>query len=181
MAIHQPIRVEGHRPRLNQEAPWSDKAKKSAIAQDRQRAVLYVIQREGSRICKVGRTTQLKQRLLELQRITRFRLNVQFWAEVMAYDASRVETEALSNIWSAFGRQRVSEWRIVEPASAAEAIVNACQKLGVRIFAMGGFPGALDPSMSEVKELLCEPVEFIDKWGRLPREEYAPQARSVSI
>lgn len=171
-------RTEGHKVALNPSAPWSDKARKPAPNAERKTAVLYVIAREGSRLCKMGRTTSLKERLLTLQQDTKWQLHVQFWAEVDADKVAAVEKQALRLVYPN-ATIRMPEWRVVAPDVAARAIIDAAQAEGVRIIAMAGFPAAYDPEPNEVQEVLAEPVTFMDRRGRLERELWAPHDQSM--
>lgn len=83
--------------------------------------------------------------------------------------ASRVDEDAL-------GR----EWYDVTPQIAALAVVEACTGLGIRPAYVAGIPGAVEREMSDVEGVLAEPANYVEKRGRLDREQWAPQGRSFS-
>ena len=147
------------------------------INQD-QRRVVYALSDESGEWCKIGRTRNLKRRLSQLQTMHRKVLFIAFWVEVKAEDASKVESRAirlLKNRWRVIHGREVFE---ATEEQVARGILSAAG--GVKIYNRAGFPGAYDYEPNEIEELLSEPIMWLNKKGRLDREFWSPQARSIN-
>ena len=164
---------------MEPDAPWSDKCKKPRPASERKWAVVYVLADESSEWCKVGFTTALKTRLSALSYQSGARLHICFWAEFLRGDALRIESRA-KRILRTFAPQHKGEWFRASSASVSGAVCLAAEALQIDMRRTAGFPGAKDPDMNEVEEILAEPLIVNGDKGRLPREEWAPQKRSIS-
>lgn len=167
------------RPAMTPDAPWSSKVTKPDKATERETAVVYVIGAEDGERYKIGCTTQLKRRLSQLARSEGERMHMHFWAEFDRCNAFEVEARALRDARSAHGLSGKGEWFLSTAQSLAMTILSAASSLGIKPMVHAGWPGAMDPSPTEIEELLSEPVPMQPTLGRLDREEWAPQSRSV--
>lgn len=167
------------RPAMSQDAPWSSRATKAGKASDRASAVVYVIGAEGGERYKIGCTTQLRKRLTQLARAEGEQLHMHFWAEFDRSVAFEIETRALRDARAFHGVKGRGEWFTSTAQALAAMILAAADSLGIKPIIHAGWPGALDPSPTEIEKLLSEPVSMQPTLGRLDREEWAPQSRSV--
>ena len=169
----------GIRPRRDLTAPWSPAP--LSIKRDKTRAVVYVIGEDGAQRCKVGASSGLKRRLADLRDQTRINLHTQFWAEFDRPLAFRVERAALILLRDArISQSQETEWFDIFPEDAARAVLEAMRALRANPRSLAGFPGAMDCEPSEIEEVLSEPTSIAKNKGRLGREEWAPQARSIT-
>jgi hypothetical protein len=164
------------RPQMDKDAPWYPKYKRDT----NERAVVYVIAKEGGDWIKIGCTSALKRRLNQLEQQTGERLHIMFWAEFYKDDALRVEALAIRTLANLRGRTK-REWFDAQPDIAAGAIVNSAARNGYRPLSMAGDPCAYDPQMNEVQEILAEPfvIQGRASHGRVDREEWAPQKNAI--
>lgn len=168
------------RAAMDLSAPWAAKFKRSRPGDSLDRAVVYVIGEEGGAWVKVGRTASIKDRLNSLAARHRSNLHMMFWMELPAHAAIRVESAALNRLCKIrppiLGREAFDL-----PADvAACAIVFSARRLGYKTARMAGLPGAMDASLSEVEEMLAQPMPMQPSNGRMDREFWSPQGRSFS-
>lgn len=139
---------------------------------------MYVIAPENGVVAKMGTTRGLRQRLRQLQEQRRETLHTFFWAEFDTAVAFRVERAA--HHACTFDVLSGKEWYLASPLELADIVVSSMVAVGIKPYAVAGDPWCVDAGMSEVAEMLAEPVHFIDRDGRLDREEWAPHRRSFS-
>ena len=180
MADHHIPSAPRVRPAMEPDAPWSDRCMKTLNATERGTAVVYVVGEEGGGRFKIGCTTQLKKRIQQLSTGEGKKLHMQFWAEFPRAVAFKVEGASLKEIRDRLSIKGRGEWFNLGAQEMARAILDAASSLGVKPIIHAGFPGALDPSPTEVELLLSEPMPFQPSGGRLDREFWAPQSRSVT-
>lgn len=148
---------------MNLDAPWAPVIAGRPKAADCTTAVVYVLETEDERAVKVGRTTQLKQRMTTLREKAGCHLRIVFWAEFFRKDAPRVEALALR-----FLRETArsdGEWFSVTPTRAAEAVAGAARTLGIKPTCQAGWPDAPGSDVSEAADV-CKEARVLRLFSR---------------
>lgn len=170
--------IGNHKTAMLPDAPWGDRNQTKRRAKGLETMVVYVFSDAKSGYCKIGHTFSLKKRIGGLMRQLGTELQIVYWIEVTKKDALRVERKAQKLLRLAgFKPIRGREWFEVSEALASHSVRLSARAVGANVISTAGMPWALDPSKSEIAEVLAEPIAEMAKNGRLDREIWAPQGR----
>ena len=156
-------------------APWSANSK--IKRRNAERVVVYVIGEEGGGACKVGVTGGLKRRMQDLGRGKNMR--ILFWAEFDRANGFSVERAAHGLLSKVPGLSKGGEWYNCSASGAAATILFCAKREGFTPLAIGGAPWEAEETAGDVQEILAEPVYGLQNSGRLDREYWSPQSRSI--
>jgi len=141
--------VQQIRPARDAQAPWSAVKKKSLPVNARLRAVVYVMEKTDGPLRKLGRTTNLKQRVLGVQRKAGVTMAVSFWAEFCQADAVKVEALAIRLAHGCSPAIAGKEWFHANTRMLSEAVLLASKHLGIRHISQAGIPDSVDHYTSD--------------------------------
>jgi len=144
MAKNEIAPNSGVRPSRDAGAPWAANAARQSRERDEQRSVVYCVVLEDMPLLKIGRTTQLKNRMRKLQDVVGRDLHIGYWAEFSTDDAKVVERCALLRMRRQFPCE--GEWSLANPAYGAAAIQGAAEFLGVNPVFEAGAPMEEQPA-----------------------------------
>jgi len=147
------------RPARDKQAPWSSLGNKARPLKGRLRAVVYVLEQVDGPVCKMGRTTQLKKRLSEIERDVGSPMAIAFWAEYVAVDAKAVERLALKMAGDCVKPYRGAEWFHSGSKLLAESVLLSARHLGIRHIAQAGIPEGVDHYVSDEAVMIHEDSE----------------------